>query len=501
MPGKGWDVSDFMKAIREMGLENALDRWYSVYPATIVDDADESQQGKSRVKVSLLGFPDEHPRFSYPISPYAGRNFGFFFPPHKDSPAWVSFDMGDTNSARVLGGWWMNEPSDKRPATSHVPAEFVKSDGSSPTARGIKTQGGSMLAFDDDTENYFTEITSGKNPVEIIENRDAQGNVVGTVAQIIVGERAEKHHRIRLDDTREQIIVASFGDVNENAPVVFEADSPSTQANKELLSRLRHQITMRDKADDRFVEMKSIGDDDTNYHRVLLSDTDEKIHVMSTGQHFIEIDDASDRIVNSTADGFRTELNSSDKRAVMETPGSRVLRLDDDTNVITLNDSQHELTFDNSGTLLSDETGQPVTIQGQGNLSANFPSGNAEFNAIDWTKVLQGNRNVTITGNDTVSVTGNMTMNITGTLQKIAAMISMISSGSVTLTGTTVTVNSATVNIGTGTLQRLVNEIFVPLFNSHFHISGNPGAPTLSASASGFTAVNGIHTTIATSAA
>jgi len=221
------------------GLENVARRFYSKYSAAVDDDADPQNQGRVKVVVDGLGRTKAHEQWAYPSSPYAGNNYGFFFPPHKGDRVWTWFHLGDKTQPAISGGWWCNPAIDKKPGTSHVPEEF-KSNGGSPTARGIKTQGGSGLKFEDAPATKHVELWAGS---------------------FNEGAEATKQHRLRMDKTPGQ------------EGVILETEG-------------KHSSTWQDVAGQVYQEHKTPGG-----HRVFLSDTptNEVIVEHATG-HFLRMD-------------------------------------------------------------------------------------------------------------------------------------------------------------------------------------------------------------------
>ena len=451
MPGPGLTFAQILAKIRDDGLENVLDRWYSTYPATVVDDADENQQGKSQVHVEVLGFPDPHPRFSYPVSPYAGENYGFYFPPHKDSAVFVSFDHGNTNSARVVGSWWQNPDDARRPGTSHVPAEFVKSDGSAPTARGIKTKGGHGLIFEDDADQPHVELWSG-------ENRTA-------------GTPANKHHRVRLDDTlgEEEIVIASFGG---------------------------HKSTWRDKAGDVFYETTT-----TDGHQLLMSDTDQHILVKTTNGYQILLDDAGQAITASTAGNHNFEMSDASRKVSITTAGQHQFALDDTAQeilaqttgmqTIRMSDLTQSLTVSAkpgqsivqgiAGTTLLEPaattvlSGGPLALTGAG-VAIQSTGGGAS------SMVTGGAMTTNFAGAKTDQIGGAWTVNVAG-------LLSFIVVGAVNIA-------SSIISLGNGPTFFLVDSRFLDIYNNHTH----PVTPAVTLAPSQ-PAIIGLHTTLQTTAA
>lgn len=461
---RGLTVGDWIKLLRDKGLENASNRYYSLYPATVTEDADPQQQGRACVHLKVLGFPEAHIRPGYPVSPYAGENYGFYFPPHKDAMVFVSFDHGDVNSTRIEGSWWLNKGDDKKPETSYVPAEFCKMDGSAPTARGIKSRGGSVFKFEDQTDNYHVELSSGTNPTEEVEQKDENGNVVGTIVTIKIGEKSEKHHRLRFDDANENVVLASFGVENPNAQTIDEEnDSDLVKDQKELDNRLRQRLVMQDKSDARFIRMATIGDDDTKFHQVLLSDTEKKIRVSSTQEHFFEIDDENEKSEWSVKNAFRWLLDQKNKLMVGESPAGRKITFNDDSKFITLESPDgQQLTFNESQTLLED-TQHDINVKGSKNI-------NVESKA-DTVITTTGAFNVEATGASMHNFAATLMTDIKAAWTHTVAATGLIDvTGALTLKAASIVGQSASILLGTGTTLPLVNSLGLAKYNSHIHL-------------------------------
>jgi len=415
--GRGQTIGDWIAQIREEGLENSSNRYYSFYPACVADDNDPQQQGRSVVKVESLGFHEPQPLLSYPVSPYAGENFGFYFPPHKDSPVWVTFDHGDTHVARIHGSWWPNKnsSSDPRPPIgSHVPAEFVKSDGSAPTARGIKVKQGHGLIFEGDVTNSHVELWTGEN------------HIAGTLAT--------KHHRIRLDDKpgEEGIVITSFGG---------------------------HKSTWRDVVGDVYVEHQT-----TAGHRILMDDTGQKILVETGGGNSITLNDVDQKISINTVAGQSLELSDPLQVIEAKTATGNTLTLDGTTltnRILTTNGQILEQGI--TGTTVTDPgpvsvvAGGLLTMKGNGTTITSTGGSPA-------VQVASGVTNNSFTGLKKDTLLGGYTANITGVWSIVSASL--------------VSIGSALVTLGSGAQFRLVNEQFFIAYNSHTHTSSAPGFPT-----------------------
>ncbi len=472
--GEGKTVGEKLTELRNEGLENAFNRYYSTYAGCVVDNADPQQQGRATVTVKGLGFPTVLPRFSYPVSPYAGENFGFYFPPHADSPVWVTFDHGDVNVARITGSWWPNKDKSqdpRSPTKSHVPAEFVRGDGTAPTARGIKIKEGHGLIFEGDPETSHVELWTGENQE--------------------VGTSAKRHHRMKLDDANESIVISTFGTGDDDA--AYE-------------ERDHHELLMDDTEKTRMVRLKTIGKSTALFHQLLMEESadNKKILLRSTESHYLEIDDKNENSKWSTKaepgqTGFEWLLDKKNQFIRGITPGKRELIMDDNNSFIRLGDETHRIVQDTSGTLIEDSSGTQIEVSGDGDLSMQFASGSADTNiGQDNTVVVGGNQTETIAGTLDVTITGGWFKRVTGAAQMLFASTLSIQSTAVTVQAASFTVQSAQVSLGTGVLTTLVKAPFLAKYTIHQHtttIAGaNTGPPIVGTVDSG-------DTTIATTAA
>ena len=478
--------SSLLRDIREKGLENTFQRYYSAYQASVKSIADEEQRGLTSVHYKSLGFPEDHPDFVDIISPFASDDAGFFFPPYKDDVVFVSFDHGDINAPRVVGSFWKTS-GDHKPSESSLPQEFVKTEknaegkevGVAPTVRGIKVKVGSALAFDETEDNVSVEVWTGTS----------QG----------IGKRATKLHRLRLDSTTDagQAVLATYGDENSNAEAASDDDSTSDRERKELEGRLRHQILMRDTTDDRFVQIKTIGeDDDQKFHEFIMSDTERVIRAQSWNEHFFEIDDENDISTWSVKDGFRWVIDQAGKLMFGETPAGRRITLDDDTTNVTIETpSGQTFKFDNDETLLED-TRHDINVKGTKDIN---------IESTEDTKVTTtGAFNVEATADSTHDYTADLEFSVGNDwTSRITNALKLLVTGEVTIEGAKVVITSGTVEIGTGNLQKLMNKIAMDAINTHTHTYLAPVHPAASVPTSPplVPLIEGTHTTVATTAA
>lgn len=449
-------ITKLLREIRERGLENTFQRYYSFYQATIIDTDDERQLGRSRVRIDGLGYGEEHPDIASVLTPFGGEDHGFFFPPYKGDDVYVSFDHGDPSSPAVVGSYW-GTSGQKRPADSEVPAEFVKSDGSAPTVRGIKVKVGSGLLFDETEDAVKVELWTGAS----------QGK----------GSTAERHHRLLLDDTKddEKIVLASFGGHSttwqDKAGEVY-VRTVTTDGHEFLMDDTSKRVLIRSK----------------DGHQALLDDQNKKIEIQSTGQSKITIDDTAKSLTLETVGGNRLTLDDTLKKIEGMTTGGRLFSMNDLTQtvqVVSPAPPQAVTISPTSGTTLSDASPGGVTVLAAAGPLAATGQGTAITSAGGAPSVT------TNTGVSTGNFTGLETKNLLGgSIQTIT--------GAWTLAGPFVaSINALFLFFGTGLQLRLVNEdFFSTAYNTHFHLSTAVGLPT-SPPVVGL-GIAGTHTTIQT---
>jgi uncharacterized protein involved in type VI secretion and phage assembly len=126
-------------------------RYYGKYRGFVVDNADEQQLGRLKLRVpSLLG-DKVVTGWAMPCVPYGGyANQGCLFIPEVGAGVWVEFEEGDLEYPIWVGTFWS-----KPGGESELPKPN-KADGSEedsvqdpPTRKIIKTAGGHTIQFED----------------------------------------------------------------------------------------------------------------------------------------------------------------------------------------------------------------------------------------------------------------------------------------------------------------------------------------------------------------
>ena len=170
----------FLKTLQQAGLE-FYGRYYSLYTGIVTDNADPQSQGRVKVRVPALGRDEPLTQWAYPVTPFAGRSYGFFFPPEVGDNVWVMFEGGNPDLPIYVGGWFGN-PS-KGPSSSEVPTE-ASPRGKSPVIRELRTPSGHRLIFDDTDGSGSITIQTPKGILLKLDDSDGSLKIIaaGTVS-------------------------------------------------------------------------------------------------------------------------------------------------------------------------------------------------------------------------------------------------------------------------------------------------------------------------------
>ena len=161
--------SSFWDTFVRFGLE-AFGRYYSVYRAKVDTNVDPQNQGRIKVIVESLGRTDPLAEFAYPITPYASKDAGMFFPPESGDQVYVMFENGNPRLPMYLGGWWMK---------GDLPSSFKKP---LVDVRGIETKTGHKILFDESiTTPGITVETALGHKITLNDGPVIQGITLKTV--------------------------------------------------------------------------------------------------------------------------------------------------------------------------------------------------------------------------------------------------------------------------------------------------------------------------------
>jgi len=433
---------DWFTRLRDYGMEAISNRYYSKYMGKVTKNDDPQQQGRVKTTCGALGRSDELLNWAYPTTPFAGNNYGFYFPPEIDDPVWVWFENGDSQSPNFSGSWYCNPDPSLKATTSHVPAEFRSDTGASPTRRGLKSKRGHGFMFEDgvtadeDKKISKVEFWSGTQPdgnVPATKNRylRMQDSPAGektivlastsghqtewrdVAGQIWVRTKTAGGHQFFMDDTGKQILLKS------------------TNGNKVLIDDNLNDITIQ-----------TIGN-----HKVVLSDSQKSIRAVSTGLNAVTLDDVL-------------------KGAAVETAGGRSMSMYDSTLTTTLTTPTGQVvTQSPAGTSLVDPGAVTVLAGGVLGLTGT---------GVSVTSASGGPTLQTASGTSTSNFTGDKTENFTGALTQLIQGLY-----SVTVTGVAQILSAVGVQVGSpGVKYFLIDQRFLATFLAHVHTTTIIGAPT-----------------------
>jgi hypothetical protein len=378
---------DFLRNTREFGLAYTTSRFYSAYMGKVKekdDLLDEQGQQRVRVCVEAVTHRDEAlSQWAYPVTPYAGKDKGFIFPPDEGDAVWVTFDEGRPDQPRYLGSWWCNDDADadpKSPDKSFMPKEFrPKTKDDPPTARGFKTKLGHGFLMEDNTDSdkgHRIEMWTGEQEEE--------------------GEEATQHHRLEFNDQDQFIQINSYGK---------EGDSED--------ERWQHSVRMDDKEE--FVIVRSAGQSKDDYHYLEMQDKDGYIRIQTAEKKRFLVFEEQDLIIQIKTEGdFTTKWDEKNKKITTSTKDREFTLNDNDSEILLKGPKQTFKMGDSSGTELTDTSGQAVAITSDG----------------DVTVTAQSNFTVEATGNADITATGSSTHDITGSMEIKAASMKETLQGS-----------------------------------------------------------------------
>jgi len=213
-------IQQLIRTLREHGLEY-FKRYYGVYAAEVVDNADPRRQDRVRVRVPMLGLPsgkDTLPNWAKPIllGPFTpGKDKGSTFVPRIGDWVNVMFENGNSSLPQyAVGGWY---------AIGEKPDEFVTEED-----RGWKTHSGHVVRFrdQDGVEEILIEHTGGGKIEFAPDNKITIETNLGDVITLDPSGNLLVQHRLgtklELEDTM-ATLQASLQATIKAAKVVVEA--------------------------------------------------------------------------------------------------------------------------------------------------------------------------------------------------------------------------------------------------------------------------------------
>ena len=168
------DLSELIWKIKKYGLENIFRKYYSIYPAQVVDNKDPEDRWRLKLKVPDILDDKELSEWAEPSLPTAGMDssasssttagkYGSFFPPKVGDHIWVEFRMGDLkNPIYRHGGWWAKA---ERP-------DFLSDDRKNAI---FISRYGHKITVDETTDKAIINVqTNKKYQIELDETKDKE---------------------------------------------------------------------------------------------------------------------------------------------------------------------------------------------------------------------------------------------------------------------------------------------------------------------------------------
>ena len=145
------------------GLERFANRYYGVYTAKVIDNADPANRGRVRAICPAIGHSKpEHVSADFWAMPAMNgvsvdennKIVGNFCPPEENANIWIMFENGDARFPIYIGGWIVGNVKETEGIFSDVKNKGL-------TKRGIRTTAGHYLSFDDDPDRLVVELHRG----------------------------------------------------------------------------------------------------------------------------------------------------------------------------------------------------------------------------------------------------------------------------------------------------------------------------------------------------
>lgn len=278
---------EFFDETRDLGFEQSVRRFYSIYRGTVVSVEDPEQRGRIRVSCPLITEESELADWAMPLSPFAGAGFGIFFPPYEGDQVRLMFEHGDPHHPFYMGGWWAF------PNKSELPKEVV--DKKTPkTSRMIKTKIGHAIIFEDGdgSSDKGVKIQTGQDletPLHVIRMSD--------LAQLIEIVSAQGH-KLTMHDANKFVSIVTKGGHQ------LDMDDNDVKILIQTLDAAGHKIELDEQG--QVVTIRSrLG------NQIALSDAGKKITINTTLQRQVVMDDTGQSILVSDPTGNQVLMTPS----------------------------------------------------------------------------------------------------------------------------------------------------------------------------------------------
>lgn len=170
-------LAEFIHNIIYYGLES-IGKYYSSYRGYVLDNVDEENLGRIKVKIPSITRNQEHPSWAYPKTQIGGKNYGLHVLPRKGDIVWIEFEHGDTRFPIWSFG---------HRAKNELPEEF-----SSPKIYGFKTPSGQIIIMNDETGEIVINKGDNEGLVKVVELTDKLNNIENKVNSFLAHYRTHQ---------------------------------------------------------------------------------------------------------------------------------------------------------------------------------------------------------------------------------------------------------------------------------------------------------------------
>jgi hypothetical protein len=174
--------------IMTWGLERFAKRYYGIYPAQCIDNADPQGRGRIRAIIPAIGIRTEDQvdddywadacMTGLGTDPETGQSTGVFHPPDPYTNVWVQFQFGDPRFPVYIGGYM---------TTANVSDTFNSEQA---LLKGIRTKSGNFIRMSDDTEDLHLMICKGDgkggpSPSFLSMSKEGHTTLTNDIGQVI----------------------------------------------------------------------------------------------------------------------------------------------------------------------------------------------------------------------------------------------------------------------------------------------------------------------------
>tara|TARA_R110002020_G_scaffold54690_3_gene152270 strand:- start:4150 stop:4848 length:699 start_codon:yes stop_codon:yes gene_type:complete len=164
-------LQNFIRQVTKYGFEPLFKRYYSRYPARVVDNKDKEESGLQQLNLHI---PLLHQRgTSQWVKGYgvpAGNNYGLQSLPQIGDYVYVTFEHGDARRPRWDYGWY---------AKDEKPEEFTDEN-----VHGFKSPAGHSVLIDDTNHEIRVTMKDGKTFMINQQVLELNGNNLGGLIDI-----------------------------------------------------------------------------------------------------------------------------------------------------------------------------------------------------------------------------------------------------------------------------------------------------------------------------